>query len=81
MWSQIISKIYPNFAFLFADPWGFPEKPADLSQRYPIPLWVKMIAYCLQPLNPLWGIRIAGPMGKMLYYNNYFYDGCKIRNK
>ncbi|XP_021948565.1 (Lyso)-N-acylphosphatidylethanolamine lipase isoform X2 [Folsomia candida] len=51
---------------ILADPWGFPEKPADLSQRYPIPLWVKMIAYCLQPLNPLWGIRIAGPMGPKL---------------
>jgi len=51
---------------ILADPWGFPEKPADVSQRYPIPMWVKMIAYVLQPLNPLWGIRIAGPMGPKL---------------
>jgi abhydrolase domain-containing protein 5 len=51
---------------ILADPWGFPEKPADLSQRYPIPLWVKAIAYVLQPLNPLWGIRVAGPMGPKL---------------
>ncbi|CAL8096900.1 unnamed protein product [Orchesella dallaii] len=51
---------------ILADPWGFPEKPADLSQKYPIPLWVKMIAYFLQPLNPLWGIRVAGPMGPKL---------------
>jgi len=52
---------------ILADPWGFPEKPADLSQRYPIPMWVKMIAYVLQPLNPLWGIRFAGPMGKKYF--------------
>lgn len=45
---------------------GFPEKPPDDggNGKYPIPLWVKMIAYVLQPLNPLWGIRLAGPMGQ-----------------
>lgn len=50
---------------------GFPEKPSDLSQKYPIPLWVKMIAYFLQPLNPLWGIRVAGPMGNRYWLFNH----------
>ncbi len=43
-----------------------------MSQRYPIPLWVKMIAYVLQPLNPLWGIRIAGPMGIFFTLLHFF---------
>jgi len=51
---------------ILCDPWGFPERPTDLSTRYPIPIWVKVIAYVLQPLNPLWGIRLAGPMGPKL---------------
>lgn len=49
---------------ILADPWGFPEKPDDISQRYNIPIWVKAIAYMVQPFNPLWGVRAAGPFGK-----------------
>jgi abhydrolase domain-containing protein 4 len=49
---------------ILADPWGFPEKPKDVNQKYNVPLWVKSIAWAVQPLNPLWLIRAAGPFGQ-----------------
>lgn len=51
---------------ILADPWGFPERPADVNQKYNVPLWVKAIAYAVQPLNPLWPLRVAGPWGQWL---------------
>ncbi|XP_070504564.1 1-acylglycerol-3-phosphate O-acyltransferase ABHD5-like isoform X2 [Chironomus tepperi] len=56
---------YPNRIqhLILADSWGFPEKPADVNQKYNVPLWVKGIAYLVQPLNPLWAVRAAGPFG------------------
>ena len=59
---------------ILADPWGFPEKPNDLSQRYNIPIWVKAIAYMVQPFNPLWGVRAAGPFGE-IYVKKLFLGG------
>ncbi|XP_018329714.1 protein ABHD4 [Agrilus planipennis] len=50
---------------ILADPWGFPEKPPE-SQRKPIPVWVKAIAYTLKPFNPLAAVRAAGPWGQWL---------------
>lgn len=29
-----------------------------------MPFWVKTVAYLVQPLNPLWAIRAAGPFGQ-----------------
>ncbi|XP_036344518.1 (Lyso)-N-acylphosphatidylethanolamine lipase-like isoform X1 [Rhagoletis pomonella] len=49
---------------ILADPWGFPEKPADVNNTRQIPLWVRAIAYALTPLNPLWALRAAGPLGQ-----------------
>ncbi|KAJ9576041.1 hypothetical protein L9F63_007141, partial [Diploptera punctata] len=49
---------------ILADPWGFPEKPADIAQKYNIPLWVRALAFATQPLNPLWAVRLAGPLGQ-----------------
>ena len=49
---------------ILADPWGFPEKPDDVNAKYNVPVWVKAIAYAVQPLNPLWAIRAAGPWGQ-----------------
>ncbi|XP_017779676.1 PREDICTED: protein ABHD4 isoform X2 [Nicrophorus vespilloides] len=48
---------------ILADPWGFPERPPDYARKE-IPFWVKAIAYTLQPLNPLWAVRAAGPLGQ-----------------
>lgn len=48
---------------ILADPWGFPEKPPDAAIKANIPLWVKAIAFAVQPLNPLWAVRFAGPFG------------------
>lgn len=49
---------------ILADPWGFPEKPADVAAKYNIPIWVRAIAFAVQPLNPLWALRAAGPFGQ-----------------
>ncbi|XP_021941395.1 protein ABHD4 isoform X2 [Zootermopsis nevadensis] len=49
---------------ILADPWGFPEKPVDIGQRYNVPLWVKAIVFVTQPFNPLWPVRVAGPFGQ-----------------
>lgn len=46
---------------ILADPWGFPERPVDRISR--VPMWVKVIAYVIEPLNPLWPVRVAGPFG------------------
>ncbi|XP_032681775.1 1-acylglycerol-3-phosphate O-acyltransferase ABHD5 isoform X1 [Odontomachus brunneus] len=51
---------------ILADPWGFPEKPPDAAARVHIPFWVKAIAFAVQPLNPLWAVRFAGPFGQWL---------------
>lgn len=51
---------------VLADPWGFPEKPSDASAKYNLPFWVKAIAFVVQPLNPLWAVRLAGPFGKLI---------------
>ncbi|XP_033214990.1 (Lyso)-N-acylphosphatidylethanolamine lipase isoform X2 [Belonocnema kinseyi] len=51
---------------ILADPWGFPERPADAGTRTYVPFWVKAIAYAVQPLNPLWAVRVAGPFGQWL---------------
>lgn len=39
---------------VLADPWGFPEKPDDVASKYNAPLWVRAVAFAVQPLNPLW---------------------------
>ena len=49
---------------ILADPWGFPEKPPDVAQRYNVPLWVRAIVYMSQPFNPMWMVRAAGPFGE-----------------
>ncbi|PSN29764.1 Protein ABHD4 [Blattella germanica] len=45
---------------ILADPWGFPEKPADFQQKFSIPLWAKAVAYVMQPFNPLSILRLGG---------------------
>jgi len=49
---------------VLADAWGMPERPADPATKYNAPLWVKAVAYAVQPLNPLWAVRAAGPFGQ-----------------
>ncbi|XP_068620074.1 1-acylglycerol-3-phosphate O-acyltransferase ABHD5 isoform X2 [Battus philenor] len=51
---------------ILADPWGFPEKPSNVYEKYQLPLWVRAVATALQPLNPLWAVRAAGPAGRWL---------------
>lgn len=54
---------------VLADPWGFPERPLDVGERYKFPLWVKAVAAILQPFNPLSVIRTAGPWGPRILKN------------
>ncbi|KAM3960318.1 pummelig isoform 2-T2 [Aphomia sociella] len=51
---------------ILADPWGFPEKPSNAYEKYQLPLWVRAVAVAVQPFNPLWAVRAAGPAGKWL---------------
>ncbi|CAH2242278.1 1-acylglycerol-3-phosphate O-acyltransferase ABHD5 isoform X2 [Pararge aegeria] len=51
---------------VLADPWGFPEKPNNVYEKYQVPFWVRAVATAVQPLNPLWAVRAAGPAGKWL---------------
>lgn len=49
---------------ILADPWGFPERPNQLDNKRTVPLWVRAIAFAVQPLNPLWAVRFVGPFGQ-----------------
>lgn len=71
--SKLFLHAYRVKHLILADPWGFPEKPNDLSQRYNIPIWVKAIAYMVQPFNPLWSVRAAGPFGE--FFKKMFFGG------
>lgn len=52
---------------ILADPWGFTDRPEDLEERKSkMPLWARALFVTLQPLNPLWAIRTAGPFGQKL---------------
>ncbi|XP_022832456.1 1-acylglycerol-3-phosphate O-acyltransferase ABHD5 isoform X2 [Spodoptera litura] len=51
---------------VLADPWGFAERPQNAYEKAQLPLWVRAIATAVQPLNPLWAVRAAGPAGKWL---------------
>ncbi|CAL8070736.1 unnamed protein product [Orchesella dallaii] len=53
---------------ILADPWGFSEKPRDLSELAHIPTTHRVIVKVLDslPLNPLWTVRLMGPMGAEL---------------
>lgn len=62
--ATLYSISFPNSVkhLILADPWGFPEKPLEHNNIQP-PLWLRTLAYMLQPFNPLAGIRVAGPFG------------------
>ncbi|XP_049876632.1 1-acylglycerol-3-phosphate O-acyltransferase ABHD5 isoform X2 [Pectinophora gossypiella] len=51
---------------ILADPWGFPERPSNVYEKYQVPLWIRAVVTVIQPLNPLWAVRVAGPAGKWL---------------
>jgi len=52
---------------ILADPWGLPPRPpAEESKRAKFPWWARALLYTMEPLNPLWAIRVAGPFGQKL---------------
>jgi len=48
---------------IMADAWGIPERPADVAQTYNIPIWVRGLFGILRHFNPLWALRVSGPVG------------------
>lgn len=46
---------------ILAEPWGFPQRPNNMKKT--VPLWIRTVAYMMQPFNPLASIRVAGPLG------------------
>jgi len=52
---------------ILADPWGLPPRPpAEETKRAKLPWWARALLYTMEPLNPLWAIRVAGPFGQKL---------------
>lgn len=62
---------------ILADPWGIPEKPAEMLTK-PVSPWVKAIAYALSPFNPFAVIRVAGPWGMLILVKFVFKDRTNL---
>ncbi|CAF0776794.1 unnamed protein product [Brachionus calyciflorus] len=45
-------------ALILADPWGFPEKPANKTE-VPMPMWVRIVAKASQYVGPLGLLRVT----------------------
>lgn len=54
---------------VLADPWGFKDKPKDLSEIGRIPLPVRLLARLFEPLNPLWAFRLVGNFNLNVFKN------------
>lgn len=59
---------YPNRvrALILADPWGFPEIPANKPDT-PMPLWIRAIATASQYVSPLSVFRVTGHVGVRIF--------------
>lgn len=59
---------YPNSVdkLVLADPWGMLAKPADILERWTVPLVFRVLFSVLKNFNPLWGLRASGPVGPRL---------------
>ncbi|XP_046661790.1 1-acylglycerol-3-phosphate O-acyltransferase ABHD5-like isoform X2 [Homalodisca vitripennis] len=52
---------------ILADPWGMPPKPGtDQPRKSKLPWWARALLVTMQPFNPLWAVRVAGPFGQKL---------------
>ena len=49
---------------ILADPWGFPERPKDIVQRYNIPWYIRGLFQIFKHFNPLAALRLTGPYGQ-----------------
>lgn len=66
---------------ILADPWGLPQRPpAEESKRSKMPWWVRALVYTLEPLNPLWAVRFAGPFGESNSHFVQFYCTVQIHH-
>ncbi|EFO14946.2 hydrolase [Loa loa] len=48
---------------VLVDPWGFPEKPLEISRQQNYPVWIKVAARAMSFFYPLTALRWAGPYG------------------
>ncbi|KAL3997435.1 Alpha/beta hydrolase family protein [Acanthocheilonema viteae] len=48
---------------VLVDPWGFPEKPVEISQQQNYPVWIRVVARAMSFFYPLTALRWAGPYG------------------
>ena len=46
---------------VLVDSWGFPEKPPDIENNFP--MWARVLKAVIMPFNPLAALRAAGPLG------------------
>ncbi|XP_040289360.1 1-acylglycerol-3-phosphate O-acyltransferase ABHD5 isoform X2 [Bufo bufo] len=53
-------------SLILVEPWGFPDRPDNMDEERPIPVWIKAVGALLSPFNPLAGLRLAGPLGLSL---------------
>ena len=59
---SIMKEKFPFFRVLhliLADPWGFPERPAEIQTRFP--WYVRGLFHIFKHFNPLALFRMAGP--------------------
>jgi len=64
--SACYSMSYPQHIkhLILVDPWGLPERPADMEVRREVPVWVRVVAMIIEPFNPFTPLRAAGPWGE-----------------
>lgn len=64
--SACYSMSYPEHIkhLILVDPWGLPERPADMEVRREVPVWVRVVAMIIEPFNPFTPLRAAGPWGE-----------------
>jgi pimeloyl-ACP methyl ester carboxylesterase len=51
---------------ILVDPWGFPDKPANLEERYNINPLKKAVIKIMLRFSPLAAMRALGPLGKLI---------------
>uniref|UniRef100_A0A915Q2U8 AB hydrolase-1 domain-containing protein n=1 Tax=Setaria digitata TaxID=48799 RepID=A0A915Q2U8_9BILA len=56
---------YPQHVrhLVLVDPWGFPERPPEISLQQNYPSWIRVTARAMSLFYPLTALRWAGPYG------------------
>lgn len=65
---------------MLVEPWGFPERPDTAEEDRPIPVWIKALGALFSPFNPLAGLRLLGPLGRVRVISHYAKKNCTKLN-